>query len=77
MRKALWKTVRTQILRLQDGDTLVFHIGDLKRDLLPTEKDLREFRKQVKKEICLDKDIAVAVFPPYVKTSIIRKKRKR
>ena len=77
MRKALWKTVSTQILKLHSGDTLVFTIGDVKAQLLPTAKDLKDLRNIVLKEIYIPKDVSVVVFPPYVKTSVIRQELKR
>ena len=74
MKRSLLKTVKTQVLRIKEGDVLLFTVGDLEKNLIPTDRDLRNFRKLLQKEIKLGKkDFTVAVFPPYIKAAIVRK----
>ena len=79
MNQSLMKTVRTQVLRVREGDVLVWTIGNVKENILPTQSDLDYFRKLIHKAMdYTPKTVKVSslVLPDVFKVKVIRKDKK-
>jgi len=71
MTRNILKTLKADLMRVQEGDVVMFKLGDVKENLIPTEEDLEKFGEMVKQVI--KQPFPFLVVPAYVNAKIIRK----
>ena len=75
-RRCLRMLKSVELLRIKDGDVVLFKLGDVKKNILPTVKDLESFRDLLNSALTsIPFRLERVVLPDILKTTVIRKDR--